>query len=164
VFLNDGRELQKQSTDLVNATNFLVDYAFEKMTDEQQQKQKEKCERAREQVVLEEHLKKLGQEKRNHHDKKEFEAMCEQIVKYVESDGKTQQYTFKTYLSMMEQLRTPFKTEIDGHSITVSAADTAIMLKTSAIEIIKKHVLGKKQRSSNDNQNPRMNKRQRPNG
>jgi hypothetical protein len=37
VFLNnDGRELQKQLTDLVNATNFFVDYAFdEKMTDEE---------------------------------------------------------------------------------------------------------------------------------
>jgi hypothetical protein len=37
VFLNDGRELQKQSTDLVNATGFFVDYVFEKMTDEQKQ-------------------------------------------------------------------------------------------------------------------------------
>jgi spore maturation protein CgeB len=49
VFLNDGRELQKDSTELVNATNFFVDYAFEKMTEEQkrQQKQKEKRERAK---------------------------------------------------------------------------------------------------------------------
>jgi hypothetical protein len=34
VFLHDGRELQKDSTDLVNATNFFVNSAFEKMMDE----------------------------------------------------------------------------------------------------------------------------------
>jgi hypothetical protein len=89
--------------------------------------------------------------------------MPEQIVKYVELERETQQYTFKTYQSIVECLRAPFKTDMVGNSVTVSAADTAIMLKTSAIQIIKKHALGKKQRSANDNQNLRT-KRQRPNG
>jgi hypothetical protein len=65
---------------------------------------------------------------------------------------------------MTERLRAPFKTEIDGHSVTVSAADTAIMLKQSAIKIIKKHVLGKKRSSGNNNQQPTNNKRQRTAG
>jgi hypothetical protein len=45
---------------------------------------------------------------------------------------------------MAKQLREPFKTEIDDHAITISAADTAIMLKQSALEVIRKHVVGEK--------------------
>jgi hypothetical protein len=166
VFLYDGRELKKSAMELVDVTSFFVDYAFEKMTDEQKrrQKQKEKRERAREQVLLEEQLKVLAKEERMHHDKKEYETMCEQIVSYVDSKGQTERYCFETYLAMTERLRAPFKTEIDGHSVTVSAADTAIMLKQSAIEIIKTHVLGGKRSSGNDNQQPTNNKRQRTAG
>jgi hypothetical protein len=38
--------------------------------------------------------------------------------------------------------------EMDGHAITVSAADTAIMLKPSVIEVNRKHVIGEKRQGA----------------
>jgi hypothetical protein len=111
VFLHNGRELEKSAMDLVNAGNFFVDYAFENLTDEQKrrQKQKEKRERARDQVLLEEDLKKQAQEERMEGDRKEFETMCKQIVRFIETKGKLEEFNFETYLSMVERLRAPFK-------------------------------------------------------
>jgi hypothetical protein len=152
VFLNDGRELQKCEMDLVNAQSFFVDYAYENLTDEQKrrQKQKEKRERAREQVLLEEDLKTKAKEERLKGDRQEFEKMCEKIVRFCETNGKSEQYTFVTYQEMVEKLRAPFTMDIDGHTVTVSAADTAIMLKQSAIATIKKHIIGEKRRGTNN--------------
>jgi hypothetical protein len=98
----------------------------------------------------EEDLKKQAQEERVQGDRKEFEAMCKQIVRFVESKGKSEEFTLETYLLMVERLHVLFKMEIDGHSVTVSAADTAIMLKHAAIETIKKQIIGEKQRGTNN--------------
>ena len=73
-----------------------------------------------------------------------IQKMRETIVSFVTSNGTMEECTFKTYLGMASRLRAPFKTVIDGQSITVSAADTTIMLKQSAIEVIKKHAIGEK--------------------
>jgi hypothetical protein len=99
------------------------------MTEEKKrcQKQKEKQYQAKEEVQLEDKLRKLAREERLQQDKKEFEEICKQIVRFVESKGTTDQY-----LAMAKRLRAPFKMEIKGHSITVSAANTTIMLKQSA--------------------------------
>jgi hypothetical protein len=160
-----GRELKKSKMDLVYASSFFIDYAFENLTDKQKrrQKQKEKCERAREQVLLEEDLKKEAQEERMEGDRKEFETMCKQIVRFVETKGKLKEFNFEMYLRMVERLRAPFKMEIDGHSVTVSAADTTIMLKHTAIATIKKQIIGEKRRGTN-NQMIGANKRARTGG
>jgi hypothetical protein len=59
------------------------------MTKEQKcrQKQKEKRHHAREQVQLEDTLRSLATEERMLNDKKEYEIMCKNIVRFVESNA-----------------------------------------------------------------------------
>jgi hypothetical protein len=85
--------------------------------------------------------------------------MCKQIVRFFESNGKSEQFTFETYNLVVEQLCTPFKTNIYVYSVTVSAADTTIMLKKAAIEMIKKQIIGEKQRGTNNQANGANNKK-----
>ena len=51
---------------------------------------------------------------------------------------------------MAKRIREPFRAEIEGHVVTVSESDSAVMMKQSALTYITEKVLVSKKRQTDD--------------
>ena len=86
--------------------------------------------------------------------------MCKQIA---EGNDNNKQYNFDDFSEMIQRLRSPFKKEYDGHMVTVTEADSAVMMEHSAFEAIVEKVLVDKKRPG-ENDDATTNKKQRTGG
>jgi hypothetical protein len=73
-------------------------------------------------------------------------------------------YGYEEFEAMAKRIREPFRTEIEGHVVTVSESDAAVMMKQSALTYITEKVLVSKKRHTDDNNEQASNKRQRTSG
>jgi hypothetical protein len=67
--------------------------------------------------------------------------MMEMIVAAIEAFF---DFTFDDFAVMAEQLRAPYRMEIEGHMVTVTENEKAVMMEGSALEVIKTTILGEK--------------------
>jgi hypothetical protein len=109
-------------------------------------------------VAIEEDLKRRAREERRGGDHREFVQMMTKITKAVESEGKLT-YDIQDFMAMVDRLRTPFRTELDGYLVAVSEAGSAVMMQDSALMMIKEKLMGEKRKS--DGETTTNNKKQR---
>ena len=88
-----------------------------------------------------------AREERRKRDKEEFKKMSVSIAAGIASDNP---YNFSNFDEMLLRLHAPFKTTIDGFSITVAENDAVIMMEDAALEVVKKRILGENKRKKND--------------
>jgi hypothetical protein len=109
--------------------------------------------KAQEAVMLE-----SAREERRSRDKEEFEKMSVSIAAGIASGNP---YDFKAFEELLLRLRAPFKTTIDGFTITVAENGAAITMEEAALEVVKKRILGENKRKNDDDMTTNNNKKQR---
>jgi hypothetical protein len=160
VFLEDDTEFDVTEMELLDSRRFYVEHAFKNLNREQRRKQAMKARRQRtvKKQAIEEELKRRARVERRESDKKEFVRLVGQITNVVESEGKLT-YDVQDFMNMVDRLRTPFRTVIDGYLVAVSEAGSAVMMQDSALAMIKEKFLGEKRKNSDTDAT--TNKRQR---
>jgi len=76
-----------------------------------------------------------------------------------------QGFQFEEFLELLEQMRKPFVAQIEGHEVSLTQDDCAIMMETSALRAITETLfVGKEKHCQDSNSNPQQqNKQQRTN-
>jgi hypothetical protein len=104
-------------------------------------KQKDIHQHIKEHMELEKDLIDLARRERIEGDMKEYKDMCEIIVTAIKLDGKEGTCTYAHFTMMLLHLEEPFKTEIDGPTVTVTESNATVMMKDAALEAIKRKIL-----------------------
>jgi len=120
----------------------------------QSAKQKKACKG--EQITLEKKICEKGCEQLRDIEYKEYNNMQQ---KFESGEG----FQFEEFLDLLDRMRKPFVSEIEGHEVSLTQDDCAIMMETSALHAITQTLFVEKEKcceNSNSNQQ-QQNKRQR---
>jgi hypothetical protein len=144
VVLNTGKQILISELELLDSKRWYVKKAFNNLNRLQKKKQDQKSIRQRklEQAEMENTLARKARQERKENDREEFKLLMKMIDASINQDDLV--FTFCDFSAMAERLRAPFRTEIDGHMVTVTENEKAIMMKDSALEVIKTTILGEK--------------------
>ncbi len=156
IHLNNNVDMTATDKDLIDGHKFYVEqkWTANKNDDIKNKKQEAKKKRARkeEQVNKEKKIREVGLQKLREVELKEFNNLCE---RFKSEEG----YQFEEFLDMIDRMRKPFVTEVEGHEVSLTQDDCAIMMETSAVRAITTSLfLGKETQDKNS-----QNKRQRTN-
>ena len=65
-------------------------------------------------------------------------------------------YQFEEFLEMMDWMRKPFVCQIEGHEVSLTQDDCAIMMETSALRAITESLFSGKEKENEQQQNKRQ--------
>ncbi len=146
--------------DLIDPNKFYVERKWMSVdnneTSKKKQAAKQKRARQGEQKEQEKQIIEKGLEKLCDVEFSEYNKMRE---KFESGQG----FQFEEFLELLERMRKPFVAQIEGHEVSLTQDDCAIMMETSALRAITETLfVGKEKRCQDSNSNPQQqNKQQR---
>ena len=161
-----GASQEVEEDALMDASRYKIEKALSSRTTEQARKQAQKAkrQRAEDQRDLESSLVEKARKARVTHDYEEYRKMTSKIVAAFKTGGQVS-YGYEEFEAMAKRIREPFRAEIEGHVVTVTESDSAVMMKQSALTYITEKVLVSKKRQTDDgNEQGSKNKKQRTSG
>jgi hypothetical protein len=116
-----GASQEVEEDDLMDAARFRIEKALSSRTTEQARKQAQKAkrQRAEDQRDLESSLVEKARKARMTHDYEEYRKMTAKIVAAFKTGGQVS-YGYEEFEAMAKRIQEPFRTEIEGHVVTVS--------------------------------------------
>jgi hypothetical protein len=143
VVLKTGKQLIISETKSLDSKQSYVKQAFSNLNQREKKKidQKLICQRKLEQADIENTLAMKARKERKEQDCEEFKLLMATIVKAIKLGL---DFTFEEFKAMVDRLRKPYKTEMEGHIVTVTENEKSVMMKDSALEVMKTTILGEK--------------------
>jgi hypothetical protein len=150
VVLKTGKQLLISETELLDSKHWYVKRAFSNLNRIEKKKIDQKSIRLRKllQADLENNLAMKARKERKEQDCEEFNRLMKMIANQLLLGS---ELTFHDFVLMVKRLRTPYKTKIEGHMITVTENKKSVMMKESALQAIKVTILGEKRDHEVDN-------------
>jgi hypothetical protein len=120
VVLDTGKQLLISESELLNSKRWFVKKAFNNLNRLQKNKQDQKSipQRKLEQAELENSLANKSRQERRQNYCEEFKLMMQMIISACKQEGSD--FAFEDYSTMIEQMRAPFKMEIEGEIVSVT--------------------------------------------
>jgi len=162
VVFNNDISMTATDEDLLDPNKFYVERAWMRVDNDDMSKRKQAAKQKRvrqgEQKEQEKRIIEKGLEKLRDAEFSEYNKMRE---KFESGQG----FKFEEFLELLERMRKPFVAQIEGHEVSLTQDDCAIMMESSALRAITETLfVGKEKRCKNSNCNSQeQNKRQRTN-
>jgi len=162
VVFNNDISMTATDEDLLDPNKFYVERAWMRVDNDDMSKRKQAAKQKRvrqgEQKEQEKRIIEKGLEKLRDAEFSEYNKMRE---KFESGQG----FKFEEFLELLERMRKPFVAQIEGHEVSLTQDDCAIMMESSALHAITETLfVGKEKRCKNSNCNSQeQNKRQRTN-
>ena len=130
VCLND-KVMTVTDEDLIDSSKFFVEQKWRSVDENDEvnrkkQSAKQKRSRKAEQFEREKRIREIGLAKLREAELKEYNNLRAKIES---GEG----YQFEEFLGMMDRMRKPFVCQIEGHEVSLTQDDCAIMMETSVL-------------------------------
>jgi len=134
IHLDNNISMTAMDKDLIDGNKFYVEQKWLTVDNKdvmKKKKQDAKRKRARkaEQVSKEKRIREQGLDKLWERELTEYNNLCE---KFQSGEG----YQFEEFLDMIDWMRKPFVTQVEGHEVSLSQDGCAIMMETSCVRAI----------------------------
>jgi len=144
----DGSTMTATDADLMDCNKFYVEQIVEETDDLKRKKKDAKRKRTRkaEQSEREKRIHAAALDKMRELQQKEYNNLCERMQSGNE-------FKFEEFLEMVKQMRKPFVVEVEGHEVSLTQDDCAIMMESSAVQAITDSLFFTKDTQDKTNQN-----------
>jgi len=154
IHLDNNISMTAMDKDLIDGNKFYVEQKWLTVDNKdvmKKKKQDAKRKRARkaEQVNKEKRIREQGLDKLRECELTEYNNLCE---KFQSEEG----YQFEEFLDMIDWMRKPFVTQVEGHEVSLSQDDCAIMMETSCVRAITNSLFLRKDMQDKTPQNKRQ--------
>ncbi len=154
IHLDNNVSMTVTDEDLIDGNKFYIEQKWLRVDDKDDMKKKKqdaKRKRARkaEQVSKEKRIREQGLEKLRELELKEYNNLRE---KFESGEG----YRFEEFLDMIDRMRKPFVAQVEGHEVSLSQDDCAIMMETSVVRSITNSLFLVKDMQDKTSQNKRQ--------
>jgi len=133
VTLDNDTSMTATDSDLMDASKFYVEQIHLSIDQDDSKKKKQSAKRKRaqhtEQVEKEKRIHEKGLEKLRTNKYEEYSNLCERF-----KSGDV--FQFEEFLDMIDRMRKPLVCQIEGHEVSLTQDDCAIMMEASTVRAI----------------------------
>jgi len=158
VILKNKQQMNITTDDLMDPSHFFVKrkLSTDNLTAQERKKQSAKQKRARrsEKIQKEQSIRERAMEEQRKFERKEYDD----ILNVIKAGN---EYSFENFLAMVDRIRKPFTCFIEGHEVSITQDDAAIMMEKSVMKEITDSLFHASEKQPNSSVEEQAKKKQR---